>query len=61
MQFAVANDAKVMAGANAGDLGQLAVGDPATVSYTTSGTIYTATQIERAQATASKPAKQSQY
>ena len=61
MTFAVADDAKVMAGARAGDLGQLAVGDPVTVSYTTSGTTPTATRIERAASAAAKPVKTSRY
>lgn len=61
MQFSVANDAKVMAGAKAGNLSQLAVGDPVTVTYTSSGTSHTATRIERAQTAAPKPAKRSSY
>ncbi len=61
LTFAVADDAKVMTGAKAGDLGQLAVGDPVTVTYTTSGTTHTAMRIERAPSTAAKPVKTIRY
>ena len=44
-----------------GDLAQLAVADPVAVTYTTSGTNHTATRIERAQAAAARPVKQTGY
>ena len=61
MNFSLASDAKIMAGASAEDLGKLKTGDPVTVTYVSQGDTHTATRIDLARSTAPAPVKKSQY
>jgi hypothetical protein len=57
MKFRLANDAKIMAGPKAEELGHLKVGDPVTVTYLTQGKSHTATRVDLASSSSTAPAK----